>query len=99
MFDLISKLLDKESSNRPWLALLDASSAALLERNYKDQTPPKYAKVEMFHYQMAAPLWKLLPKYFLGVEVVWWNRTFEEQLIKPITFDTERKQLTVAELG
>lgn len=55
----------KRRRERPWLHLLDGSSSELLER----RGPPLYAKVDMYRYEMAAPLWELLPQYFL--RTVW----------------------------
>ena len=98
MVDLLSKLLDERISARPWLDLLDTKTTALLLHNYNKETFPKYARVDMFHYEMAAPLWKLLPEYVMGNAVAWWNRSFEETLIVPVAFDMGHNQLVPAHL-
>lgn len=99
MFALLSKLLNDNLTHRPWLDLLDASSAELLRRNYQEKRlTPLYAKVDMYHYQMTAPLWVLLMQYFTGDKVHWWNRTFEEVLIPPVRRDVERQRLVAVEL-
>ncbi len=99
MFALLSKLLNDQLTNRPWLDLLDPTSAKVLRKNYDDMvSSPMYAKVDMYHYKMAAPLWKLLAQYLTGEEVVWWNRIFEEVLIPPVRRDMERQRLVAVEL-
>ena len=98
MVELLSKLLDERLSTRPWLDLFDATTTTFLLHNYNQKTYPKYARVDMFHYKMAAPLWELLPLYVSGDEVAWWNRSFEEALIVPVVFDMRRKQLVAAEV-
>lgn len=97
MFALLSKLLDKKPSSRPWLSLLDTTSADVLRDNYESKfMTPLYAKVDMYRYQMAAPLWEIMPKYFAGEDVTWWNRTFEEVLIPPVQRDDKRQRLVLA---
>lgn len=100
LFALVSKILEKKSrGGRPWLHLLDPSSANLLEENYERKfMTPLYVKVDMYHYQMAAPLWELLPDYLEGNGVVWWKRSFEETLIPPVRRDEERGRLVAAAL-
>eukprot|EP00934_Nitzschia_sp_Nitz4_P003419 Nitzschia sp. Nitz4//scaffold216_size36101//23908//25674//NITZ4_007783-RA/size36101-processed-gene-0.5-mRNA-1//1//CDS//3329542200//3409//frame0 len=98
MFALLTKLLDKDVKERPWLALLDSSSANLLRGNYESKfMTPLYAKVDMYHYRMAAPLWEILPNWIAGEPVIWWNRTLEEVLIPPVRQDKERQRLVLAE--
>ena len=84
LYALIAKLL--EGDQGPY-ALLDASSVAKLASL---QTPPRFAKVDMFRYTMAAPL------HTLGLEwlraeapVVWWRREFEETLIPVMTLGAD----------
>jgi hypothetical protein len=92
------QLLEKRKRQReqPWLDLLDGVSADLLEQ----KGPPLYAKVDMYHYEMAAPLWDLLPRY-LGLRggggtLKWWNRTYEEPLLPVVAYDRRRGQLVRA---
>jgi hypothetical protein len=62
--------------------LLDTRSANMLRNGYeKHGKTPAYAKVEMYHYQMAASLWELLPQHFTRDKIQWWNRTYEESLV------------------
>ena len=84
MFELLRKILTGEASrsgndSRHLLALLDPTSADWLRRN-----PLKYAKVDMYHYRMADPIWIILYKWLMGEEVIWWTRNFEEILIPPL---------------
>lgn len=59
-----------------------------------------YAKVDMYHYQMAAPLWEILPRYLKGQsDIVWWNRTFEDVLIPPVELNVERQRLVQVDLS
>ena len=107
MLSLVARLLDANKSRReerPWLDLLDYTSSTKLDQLYhhKYQTP-LYAKIDMYHYQMAAPLWNILPKYLVSgfggqEEVVWWNRTFDEELIPPVALDTNRQRLVPIDL-
>ncbi len=90
---------------RPWLDLLDHSSREMLEQ----RGSPMYVKVDMYRYEMADPLWVLLPKYFRGLwvgmnndektdsaNIQWWKRYYEEPLLPVITFDQEQRQLVRA---
>jgi len=82
MYELIRKMLlidATKSIEQPWLELLDPSSANLLQH-----IPMKYAKVDMYRYRMADTLWEIARNWFRGFEVIWWNRDFEEILIKPV---------------
>jgi len=90
------------AQQQPWLDLLDPVSSNLLQRRGR----PLYSKVEMYRYEMAAPLWEIAPNYlrvFLGIgnskdedndktPVQWWNRYYEENLIPVVSFDQEQKQ-------
>jgi hypothetical protein len=71
--------LPEHDNKRPWLALLDPSSADWLRSN-----TVKYAKVDMYRYKMADPLWVIARKWLMRKEVVWWTRDLEEILIHPI---------------
>ena len=98
MFALLSKILNERLKNRPWLDLLDDSSADVLRRNYNDKLlTPVSAKVDIYQYKMAAPLWKLVQDYLAGNEVVWWERTLEETLIPPVRRDPERQRLVAVD--
>ena len=89
MFELMRLLVTSDDSGknnatnsnerRPWLALLDPSSVS-----YLHQQPSKYAKVDMYQYKMAGPLWSILSEWIRGKEVAWWEREFEEVLIRPL---------------
>mmetsp|Transcript_6789 Transcript_6789/g.13862 ORF Transcript_6789/g.13862 Transcript_6789/m.13862 type:complete len:594 (-) Transcript_6789:101-1882(-) len=82
LFRLIQKILtDEEESSRPWMALLDASSVESLQQS------PKFAKVDMYHYEMAGSLWVIAANWLEGKAPVWWKRRYEEPLIKPVTVD------------
>jgi hypothetical protein len=101
LLSLVSKLLDANAKERPWLDLLDRTSASMLRKNYekKFQTP-LYAKVDMYHYTMAAPLWQILPEYLEGKQnIVWWEREFEEVLIPPVRIDQEGQRLLAVDLN
>jgi len=77
---------------KPWLDILDPASAEMLRR----RGPPTYAKVDMYRYQMAAPLWTILYKivtFKSGAIIPWWNRYFEQNLIPIVRLNQERKQL------
>ena len=85
-----------------WWNLLDSTSVQYLEQL---TTPLKYVKVDMYQYQMAAPLWEILRQYYNNhinihdsnnEEVVWWKRTYKESLIKPVQWDTSNNRLVWA---
>lgn len=71
--------LTEHDDKRPWLALLDPSSADWLRSN-----TVKYAKADMYRYKMADPLWVIARKWLMQKEVVWWTRDLEEILILTI---------------
>jgi hypothetical protein len=101
MFTLLAKLLDKTATaeERPWLDLLDSTSASMLRENYESKYLfPLHAKVDMYRYRLAAPLWEIAPKYLLGEAVVWWNRTFEEVLIPAVELDPQGQRFVLAQL-
>ena len=64
------------------LPLLDASAAAPLRA-----TPPRYAHVDVYRYEMAAPLWVLAARFCAAPHepLVWWTRRFEEGLLPVVT--------------
>jgi hypothetical protein len=99
LYTLLEKILRPDETENPWLDLLDGSSASLLRTAYasgKDLYVPRLAKVDMFHYQMTAPLWLLVVDKIQGGEVTWWRRTYKESLIPPVRLDGERNKLTGA---
>jgi hypothetical protein len=84
VFELLRKILlmndaGRMGKDKPWLALLDPSSADWLMLN-----PVKYAKVDMYRYRMADPIWRIVVKFLMQEEVIWWSRDFEENLIRPL---------------
>jgi hypothetical protein len=100
LFALVAKLLDQNlgEKDRPWLDLLDLTSRRLLRTNYNiNNRAPRYVKVDMFHYKMTKPLWSIVSDYLSGeTDIVWWNRTYEEELIPPVKLDEEHQQLVRA---
>ncbi len=92
--------------SKPWLELLDHTSRELL----KQRGSPSYAKVDMYRYEMAAPLWDLLPRYFYllwgnmvgadssGAAIPWWIRHYEEPLLPVVAFDFQQGQLVRANM-
>jgi hypothetical protein len=99
VYNLLSKILQDEAVQRPWLALLDTKTANLLRSTYyeKDEAP-RYAKVDMYHYKMAAPLSTILWRWAVGQGQIWWTRQFEESLVAPIIFDKTSGGLMWADL-
>ena len=108
MYRLLEELVQQHGKNdatrqgahqRPWLELLDPSSA-----NYLSTTTVKYAKVDMYHYQMAASLRDILWEYWrqfyhegiFSPVVTWWNRTYSEPLIPAVKWDAEQSLLVKA---
>lgn len=96
LYILLAKILDADDTiEKPWLNLLDKSAADFLGSAY--EASPRYAKVDMWHYDMAQPLWRIVPRWVSGQGVVvWWNRTFEESLIPPVELDVTTKRLQLA---
>lgn len=92
LFKLVRGLLSaKDASQRPWLRLFDRSTQKFLNENYYSKALlPRYVKADMYHYQMAGPLWQII--YRLCVEergsVAWWNRSYKEVLIRPVSIDS-----------
>lgn len=97
LYTLLEKMLDERDDNhRPWLGLLDRESAALLQKGYQSKTGPKFAKVDRYHYRMAAPLWSLLLDLINAGEATWWKRSYKESLIPVVQFDHSRQKLAAA---
>lgn len=99
VYNLLSKILQDEAVQRPWLELLDTKTANLLRKTYYEKDDaPRYAKVDMYHYKMAAPLSTILWRWAVGQGQVWWTRQFEESLVVPIIFDKSSAGLIRADL-
>jgi lipase maturation factor 1 len=98
LYILLEKILGKGSTNeRPWLNLLARPSAALLRQHYGSADLPSVVKVDMYHYQMAAPLWSLIFHMIVHRrEVIWWRREFKESLIPPVQLDSTMQKLILA---
>lgn len=91
LFALIRKILESDKKERPWLDLLDRSSKDKLNSDYYSKDgAPLYAKVDMYHYRMAAPLWQIAINSQKGDPVAWWTRSFEESLIPVVTIESFR---------
>mmetsp|Transcript_25854 Transcript_25854/g.39723 ORF Transcript_25854/g.39723 Transcript_25854/m.39723 type:complete len:214 (+) Transcript_25854:126-767(+) len=99
LYTLIQKIMIPDSSHneRPWLSLLDPSTAEMLSAAYSLNSPPKYVKVDMYRYVMAAPLWDILLDLVNGNNVVWWNRTYEENLVPSVELDPTTRKLRIAQ--
>lgn len=83
LYSLVRKLLQRDELA---LSLLDRSAAEGPGFHLRDvPTAPKYARVDMYRYEMSQPLWRLLPMA-LGRSgpVVWWNATYKEPLIPAV---------------
>jgi hypothetical protein len=91
LYTFLSKLLAENDDNRPWLDLLDTSSADMLRAHYLKGKVPSYAKVDMYLYEMSAPLWELLPSYLYSSRTKWWHRTYEESLIPSVALGKDRR--------
>jgi hypothetical protein len=65
----------------------------MLRAHYGTGKVPSYTKVDMYLYEMSAPLWELLPQYLFSTSEIsqteWWNRTYEENLIPVVALGTE----------
>ena len=81
MFRLVQKLLLEDSRNADlsWHSLLDSTARSHLKKH-----PVNYVKADMYHYEMKQPLWEALPGWLRGEDVIWWKRSFEETLIRPV---------------
>jgi len=93
LYIFIIKLL-QDSEQRPWLDLLDSSSAQLLQERYFDKgSLPRFAKVDMFRYTMTESLQGIAWKMIHGEDVVWWSRNFEDSLIPVVRLDDSSGRL------
>ena len=93
MFSFFQKLLEKGNHiERPWLDILDPSSATLLREKYMNEKVPRYIKVDMYRYRMAKPIWKLMREIIVqksAIDVAWWKRNLEEPLIPPFNINQD----------
>mmetsp|Transcript_34837 Transcript_34837/g.53416 ORF Transcript_34837/g.53416 Transcript_34837/m.53416 type:complete len:187 (+) Transcript_34837:93-653(+) len=98
LYNLVEKILDQHQKNRPWLDLLDVETASFLKEEYYDSgNAPRFAKVDMYRYKMAAPLWSLLREGLTRKEkLIWWHRKYKESLIPPVRLNQSTKRLTAA---
>lgn len=93
MYVLLQRILaDGVQSERPWLDLLDQSAREHLRR------PFQYAKVEMYHYKMKRSLWNTFWRQMNGLEGDWWQRSFEETLVRPVQLQLSSGNLMYASL-
>jgi len=93
LFGLLSKILSGRRGR--WLSLLDKSAESELfgDGREHEMGPIKYAKVDMYHYRMASPLWEIIIKLISRQEFAWWQRSYEEPLIPSVVLDKERGSL------
>jgi Lipase maturation factor len=98
LYGLLYKILQGgHEQPTPWLSLLDSSSQEFLRTTYYQHgKAPKYAKVDMYHYKMAEPLWTILERKrqalfsHADVPVAWWIRKFDEPLIPTVSLESFR---------
>ena len=98
LFAFLLKLL---AADPPALSLLAAGAAD--GAAFRDPEPPharkapRYAKVDMYRYSMAEPLWLLAARWWRApaTPLVWWSRAYEEQLVPdaPRTCTSDRTSL------
>ena len=105
LYAFLAKLLAADAAA---LSLLDPASAA--GAAFRDpaaperRKPPRLARVDMYHYEMAEPLWRLAARWWRGggwrgggAPLTWWRRSFEEALVPVVQID-ERGTLRRAAL-
>jgi len=95
LYGLLAKIVQPltQSHRRPWLALLDRTTADYLwSEYYAKGLAPKSIRVDMYRYRMAKSLWGILWDYVMGRDVVWWTREYEEALVPPVVWDESRKR-------
>lgn len=54
---------------------------------------PKAAKIDIFKYEMAAPLWNILATN--SHERVWWKRSLKQKLVPPVILDPQQSTFLV----
>ena len=87
---LLEKVLRGEKGR--WLNLLDKSAEAVIFGGDRI----KYAKCDMYHYQMEGSLLELVKRE--KKNLVWWKRKFEEPLVPIIVFDNATASLRRADI-
>jgi len=96
LYQFLAKLLIPGNTNgtkRPWLDLLDSTSSHYLQTTFYDKgIAPRYAKVDMYRYRMAASLMTILTSSH-SQTMPWWNRTLTESLIPVVEWDPHKKRL------
>lgn len=89
MWSFLAKVLDGDEVALSLLAPESASGAAYYPEGLQAaRRAPKFVKVDMWRYKMRGPLWKILSEYAANGAAVWWTRTYEEPLIKPLMRDS-----------
>lgn len=93
LYQLLAKLLipgNTSEIRRPWLDLLDPDTSRFLQTTfYLRDVAPRYAKVDMYRYQMTASLTEILSSQTKA----WWNRTLTESLIPVVEWDPTQRRL------
>ena len=76
LYTFLAQLLAAEPGA---LGLLDASASDVFTGG-----APRFAKVDMYHYEMAAPLSAIVAELWRGGDPAWWRRTWKEVLVPPV---------------
>ena len=90
LYSLLEKVLRGEKGR--FLKLLDKSAETVI---FGDDII-KYAKVDMYHYQMEGSLLELMARE--KKDLVWWKRNFEEPLVPIIVFDNATSSIRRADI-
>ena len=83
----VAKLLRADAGALSLLAAGAADGPAFRSSPDGKARAPTYAKVDMYHYEMAAPLWEIVWEYWRGERPAWWRRTYEEPLVPVVRLD------------
>ena len=83
----VAKLLRADGGALSLLAAGAADGPAFRSSPDGKARAPTYAKVDMYHYEMAAPLWEIVGAYWRGERPAWWRRTYEEPLVPVVRLD------------
>lgn len=89
LFAFLAKIL---AADPLALSLLDGSGRTLISERGR----PRIAKVDMWHYRMAAPLWEIALRAWRREEVIWWERRREEGLVPPVRLQPGTERLVEA---
>lgn len=98
LYALLAQLL-ADGADAAAVKLLDASAAD--GPAFRDPRPPhaprkpRLAKVDMYHYEMAEPLWTLAARWWRApaAPLTWWKRTLEEELVPVVALDPKSGNL------